>query len=426
MQIENRLSRWLRLSLLLVALTIPPVLHAFSRVTFATDAFFAQNSAVLSLEALRALDDFVQRTFTVAPSTVIIQGYADPGEQDPLALSGARAQAVKRYLVNNGIAPQIIHWEAKGVVPTWFNDKRQTPSKQQRLNRVTFIELIPGVTPTSEAYFGFASSLDWFTPNPVGSSQVTSDPEWATVTPHSLAASISDVDLRHLFLQRVLLAAVTAAKSDVVAQLRVHLQDCATVDKPLPNLYLYATLAGDRAMQEALSSCRPSASKMDAEISRLVIGIYCLPRVSARSAEFGGLPQWLESMADTETTPELSPSEWGACAERNPNVVKWFAMRGANPNTRDKYGNTGLRHALQILPVEVVKILLQLGANPNQPQNRNGGTALHLVSQRRDCTFMVCRPTPKSVLVSLWDTLIEFGADPTIADNNGKLPIKPR
>ncbi len=81
--------------------------------------------------------------------------------------------------------------------------------------------------------------------------------------------------------------------------------------------------------------------------------------------------------------------------------------KGANPN-KSKYGRTPLHTAAYEGRFDVVKLLLEHGADPNT-QDKDGRTPLHWAALRG--------------LVDVVRLLLVHGADPTVEDEDGKTPL---
>lgn len=86
------------------------------RVTLQSDTYFAFNSAQLSEEGERKLDEMAQSLKDARDVRIQVTGYTDPIGSDRynLKLSQNRAQAVKGYLVKKGVAGEAIAAEGKG------------------------------------------------------------------------------------------------------------------------------------------------------------------------------------------------------------------------------------------------------------------------------------------------------------------------
>jgi ankyrin repeat protein len=93
--------------------------------------------------------------------------------------------------------------------------------------------------------------------------------------------------------------------------------------------------------------------------------------------------------------------------ENRVDVVTWLLSRGANPNgiASDSFP---LHEAAQLGNIEICRILIEAGADPNLP-DFIGETALHKASSH--------------AYVEIIDLLLDFGADPTIREMCGELPI---
>ncbi len=61
----------------------------------------------------------------------------------------------------------------------------------------------------------------------------------------------------------------------------------------------------------------------------------------------------------------------------NPKIILMLLNAGAEPNTKDTYGNTPLHRAILKNNPALVKILLNAGANPNIKEDLFGFTSLH-------------------------------------------------
>lgn len=93
----------------------PPAVAA-SKVTFAADAFFDFDKAVLKPEGRAKLDDLVSKIRDVNLEVIIAVGHTDSIGTDAYnqRLSVRRAEAVKAYLVSKGIERNRVYTEGKG------------------------------------------------------------------------------------------------------------------------------------------------------------------------------------------------------------------------------------------------------------------------------------------------------------------------
>lgn len=90
--------------------------------------------------------------------------------------------------------------------------------------------------------------------------------------------------------------------------------------------------------------------------------------------------------------------------------------RTSRVNSTDAEGNTPLFYAVRTYDRPRVRTLLELGADPNV-QCEDGYTILHFVIKKPNAMFRVPERWP---IVSL---LLLHGADPTIVDQDGNLPL---
>lgn len=86
------------------------------QVTLETDAYFGFDSAELTEEGRSRLDELAQRFTEVEEPNIRVTGHTDPigDEQYNQELSRARAEAVKAYLVETGVAEDAIEVAARG------------------------------------------------------------------------------------------------------------------------------------------------------------------------------------------------------------------------------------------------------------------------------------------------------------------------
>lgn len=106
------------------------------KVTFAADAFFDFDKAVLKPEAKAKMDDLVGKTSGVALEVVIAVGHTDSTGDAGYNqnLSTRRANAVKDYLVSKGIEKNRVYTEGKGEnQPIADNKTREGRAKNRRV-----------------------------------------------------------------------------------------------------------------------------------------------------------------------------------------------------------------------------------------------------------------------------------------------------
>ncbi|RVT54489.1 outer membrane protein OmpA [Rubrivivax albus] len=106
------------------------------KVTFAADAFFDFDKAVLKPQAKAKLDDLVSKTQGVALEVVIAVGHTDATGNSAYnqALSTRRANAVKDYLVGKGIEKNRVYTEGKGEnQPVADNKTKEGRAKNRRV-----------------------------------------------------------------------------------------------------------------------------------------------------------------------------------------------------------------------------------------------------------------------------------------------------
>jgi len=93
-------------------------------------------------------------------------------------------------------------------------------------------------------------------------------------------------------------------------------------------------------------------------------------------------------------------------------VVRLLVENGADPNARNVIGLTPLYFAMRSGQCEVVETLLAHGADPNA-RDEFGNTLLHLVSRYLTVGEVLC----------IVESLLAHGADPNVKDKLGNTPL---
>ncbi|MEY2729790.1 MAG: hypothetical protein RL584_916 [Pseudomonadota bacterium] len=113
-----------------------PAAPVSEKVTYAADAFFDFDKAVVKKEAKAKLDDLVGKTRAVALEVIIAVGHTDSVGSDAYnqKLSVRRAEAIKAYLVSKGIEKNRIYTEGKGEKqPVADNKTAEGRAKNRRV-----------------------------------------------------------------------------------------------------------------------------------------------------------------------------------------------------------------------------------------------------------------------------------------------------
>jgi OmpA-OmpF porin, OOP family len=109
---------------------------AASKVTYAADAFFDFDKAVLKPEGKAKLDDLVGKVKGINLEVIIAVGHTDSVGADAYnqKLSVRRAEAVKAYLVSKGIETNRVYTEGKGEAqPVADNKTKEGRAKNRRV-----------------------------------------------------------------------------------------------------------------------------------------------------------------------------------------------------------------------------------------------------------------------------------------------------
>ncbi|WP_370682201.1 outer membrane protein OmpA [Comamonas sp. GB3 AK4-5] len=115
---------------------VAPAPAVASKVTFAADAFFDFDKAVLKPEGKAKLDDVASKVKDINLEVVIAVGHTDSVGSDAYnqKLSVRRAEAVKAYLVSKGIAKDRVYTEGKGKKqPVADNKTKDGRAKNRRV-----------------------------------------------------------------------------------------------------------------------------------------------------------------------------------------------------------------------------------------------------------------------------------------------------
>ncbi|ROZ76542.1 outer membrane protein OmpA [Ramlibacter sp. WS9] len=113
-----------------------PAPPAATKVTYAADAFFDFDKAVLKPEGKAKLDDLVGKVKGINLEVIIAVGHTDSVGSDAYnqKLSVRRAEAVKAYLVSKGIEKNRVYTEGKGEKqPVADNKTAEGRAKNRRV-----------------------------------------------------------------------------------------------------------------------------------------------------------------------------------------------------------------------------------------------------------------------------------------------------
>ena len=113
-----------------------PAAPTSSKVTYAADAFFDFDKAVLKPEGKAKLDDLTSKMGGINLEVIIAVGHTDSDGSDAYnqKLSVRRAEAVKDYLTSKGVEKNRVYTEGKGEKqPVADNKTKEGKAKNRRV-----------------------------------------------------------------------------------------------------------------------------------------------------------------------------------------------------------------------------------------------------------------------------------------------------
>ena len=116
--------------------TIPQIIPSPQKVTFKADSFFDFDQSLLNSAGQRALRDLVANSKGVSLEQILVEGHTDSiGPRDyNQKLSEKRAQAVKSFLVSEGLPANKIRAEGQGELqPVATNTTKEGRAQNRRV-----------------------------------------------------------------------------------------------------------------------------------------------------------------------------------------------------------------------------------------------------------------------------------------------------
>jgi OmpA family/Ankyrin repeats (many copies) len=382
------------------------------KYTSGAEIFFGFGSVNLNAGAKAKLESMVTDGNVRYPDVFIAVGHATKGERQPQALSERRAMAVKFYLMQLGVPPTRIYLEGKGV--SQFLNARQT-SRSQRAE-VEFV----GTYSVTDSVAGNSLMVVWDAGSDPRSKDLQRD-QWSDTTPLQFLPQVTDKRLRNRFLRKLQLVAIRN-KDDGFLKTLWSLNGAGSIPADeYVSPALYANVFGTPYARQLLSG---ELARLPADDpTRLRFG----QRLWCDGLRFGSLatvmPSVLPALTSIASTPPHEQFGWLYCAADRANEadISWLIQLGVSVNVTDSNGRTALHRAVLNHKLSGMPALIAAGANPNL-RDKDGSTPLHLVAQSQ---FAPMFPLLPSMRRRLWDILIQAGADPSIADHAGRLPVVP-
>ena len=99
-------------------------------------------------------------------------------------------------------------------------------------------------------------------------------------------------------------------------------------------------------------------------------------------------------------------------------IMRWLLKHGANPSVQTNIRRTPLHCAAYNANLEAVQVLLEYGADVSLRDTEDGNTPLHDV-----LTEIRISPLPEGKVVEIVRRLLEYGANPNIRSADGSTPL---
>jgi hypothetical protein len=396
---------------LIALLSYSGLVHSSNNTQYA-DALFAFESADLNHVAKQQLENLVAKGDLVNPDFLAVFGHSARGETNGHVLSVRRALAVKFYLLQLGVPPARVFTEGKG-------SSQLMSDREQSANRRAEIEFV-GI-PVARAEIAGNSFINLWD---VSSGRVSLDaPEdqWSGVTPLRFLPQVADKRLRNKFLRKLQPVAIRN-KDDGYLRVLWSLKGAGSIPADeYVSPALYANVFGTPYARQLLSG---ELARLPADDpTRLRFG----QRLWCDGLRFESLATVIQSVLPALTsiaqTPPNEQFGWLSCAADRANEadILWLIQLGVSVNVADSTGRTALHRAVLNHNPNGMKALIATGANPNL-RDGDGSTPLHRVAQS---SGPVMFPVSPAMRRRLWDILVEGGADPSMADQSGRLPVVP-
>ena len=123
------------------------------------------------------------------------------------------------------------------------------------------------------------------------------------------------------------------------------------------------------------------------------------------------MPRWPKRKPRQDVDEYGRAEIWYAAADGEEELVRRLLQKGADPNSPDDVAFTTLHVAAQNGHVHVVRTLLNSGANPNAVDSHGNGPL-----------WTALLSSPKEKKDDLISVLLASGADPDCANEHGRSP----
>lgn len=246
---------------------------------------------------------------------VVVLGHADASERDPRGLSLLRAKAVRLYLMQLGVPPTRVHYDAEG------SERPLHPSPDDRNRRVQ-VEFVGGL-PEPAASAPFSWMRLWLQDLRTGASPGQRD-EFSGITPLAFLPRVEPA-LRPRFLAHLQLAAIAEGDDALLRQVRALPGAELAAQGPLPPALLGLAMGTDHA-QLLLQEEASRIPVTDPRRRDLATALWC----DARSGEQhrAAVLRVLGDGGALPLLPDALQARWVQCARGRGDDVRWLQRQG--------------------------------------------------------------------------------------------------
>lgn len=416
------------------------------KVSQAAEVLFARNDALMPDEAeLQTFYELALKARRITLEMIIVIGFADANERNPMLLSKTRAELIQKKLIDLGIPKERIYLEGEGA-------KRLLAAVGDKRNRRVEIELVgtPSISWVDWERRVQDTSLTWQFLNVAvaknnGENRSVLPSQWRSPERDQLPLlefiqTIGDPVWREVFANKLLIEAIWR-RDDVLTQTAFEERQIARVilDKTnrysqingYPNAALEAAAYGTAFAKKLTFAELPVETTWASPSADKLVAVACTePAYAPKTDELvieAARTLFPVEQAMQKIPPRLQKQMLSCLHERFSKAFTWMLDQGAYPDVTNELGQTFLHLDILRRGANHTAALLKAKASLNATDFL-GNTPLHYVNQSTvQHIGHVTWSTPRSKLEkqNLWDALVAAGANLNILNRAGSLPLKP-